>query len=181
MSLVCIGTDIVSAETLDLLGRGLLLLVLVPLIELVLLNQLVQEAGLPFTILVVLLTGVVGVSLARHQGVSAWRGVHQQMAQGRSPSSEILDGVMILLAGALLMTPGLLTDTVGFSLLVPAVRRRLRGRLTEWFRTRTVTTFKTQFPGVNPFGERADDDESGPTVRVVDPDVPSDPSRLSED
>ena len=83
-----------------------LFVVLVPLIELVLLSQLLQRTGMMTTLLVVFLTGIVGVSLTRRQGMKAWKGAHQQMAQGKSPSKEILDGVMILLAGAFLITPG---------------------------------------------------------------------------
>ena len=155
-----------------MLGRGILLLVFVPLVELILLHQLVQSWGLAETILLVLITGVVGVGLARQQGLKAWKAVHTQLATGKSPSAEIIDGVMILIAGAFLMTPGLLTDTVGFSLLVPLIRRLLRARLTSWFRARTVATFRTQFPnadfGTSPPADDSDSEE--PVVRVVDPD-----------
>ncbi len=158
-----------------MLGRGILLLVFVPLVELILLHQLVQSWGLAETILLVLVTGVVGVGLARQQGLKAWKAVHTQLASGQSPSAEIMDGVMILIAGAFLMTPGLLTDTVGFSLLIPLVRRLLRAKLVAWFKHRTVTTFRTQFPNAE-FGvpgETADTDEDEPVVRVVDPEAPS--------
>ncbi|HAD58778.1 MAG TPA: hypothetical protein DCG12_06015 [Planctomycetaceae bacterium] len=158
-----------------MLGRGILLLVFVPLVELILLHQLVQSWGLAETILLVLVTGVVGVGLARQQGLKAWKAVHTQLASGQSPSAEIMDGVMILIAGAFLMTPGLLTDTVGFSLLIPLVRRLLRTKLVAWFKHRTVTTFRTQFPNAE-FGvpgETADTDEDEPVVRVVDPEAPS--------
>tara|TARA_B100001939_G_scaffold288321_1_gene259156 strand:+ start:935 stop:1414 length:480 start_codon:yes stop_codon:yes gene_type:complete len=157
------------------LGRGILLLVFVPLVELILLHQLVQSWGLAETILLVLVTGVVGVGLARQQGLKAWKAVHTQLASGQSPSAEIMDGVMILIAGAFLMTPGLLTDTVGFSLLIPLARRLLRAKLVAWFKHRTVTTFRTQFPNAE-FGvpgETADTDEDEPVVRVVDPEAPS--------
>ncbi len=158
-----------------MLGRGILLLVFVPLVELILLHQLVQSWGLAETILLVLVTGVVGVGLARQQGLKAWKAVHTQLASGQSPSAEIMDGVMILIAGAFLMTPGLLTDTVGFSLLIPLARRLLRAKLVAWFKHRTVTTFRTQFPNAE-FGvpgETADTDEDEPVVRVVDPEAPS--------
>ncbi len=152
-----------------MLGRSLLFIVLIPLIELVLLNQLLQRTSLATTILVVLATGVVGVSLTRRQGMKAWQGAHQQMAQGKSPSKEILDGVMILLAGAFLITPGLLTDCVGFSLLVPKLRNKLGDFLVRWFKARTVATFQ-----VNAWTTRTDidtDDVEGeaPSVRVVTP------------
>lgn len=153
-----------------MLGRGILLIVLVPLIELVLLHQLLERTNLGVTFLVVLLTGIVGVSLARRQGMNAWRSAHQQMAQGRSPSSEIMDGVMILIAGAFLMTPGLLTDTAGFSLLIPQVRQVLSKRLTTWFKARTVTTFQNANWSVAPAEHVGDGDlDEAPSVRVVEP------------
>ena len=158
-----------------MLGRGILLLVFVPLVELILLHQLVQSWGLAETILLVLVTGVVGVGLARQQGLKAWKAVHTQLASGQSPSAEIMDGVMILIAGAFLMTPGLLTDTVGFSLLIPLARRLLRAKLVAWFKHRTVTTFRTRFPNAE-FGvpgDTADTDEDEPVVRVVDPEAPA--------
>ena len=151
-------------------GRALLLFVLVPLIELVLLNQLVQRTSLTTTILVVLATGVVGVSLTRRQGLRAWRGIHEQMSKGKSPSREILDGVMILFAGAFLITPGLLTDCVGFSLLIPYVRSVLGRMLTRWFKERTVTTFQaTASWTATDFPTDAAPEEEGPSVRVVEP------------
>ncbi|MEO2019492.1 MAG: FxsA family protein [Fuerstiella sp.] len=149
------------------LGRILLFVILIPLVELVLLNQLHLRTSLLTTVIVVLVTGIVGVSLARRQGMQVWRSIHQQMAAGQTPSQEILDGVMILLAGAFLITPGLLTDGVGFSLLVPRVRRFLGAHLFRWFRQKTVTTFQA-----NVFRSNVDpNDDSGveeaPSVRVV--------------
>lgn len=154
-----------------MLGRLLLFIVLIPLIELALLNQLLQHSGFPTMIIVVLLTGVLGINLARRQGMKAWKSAHQQMAQGKSPSKEIMDGVMILLAGAFLITPGILTDCVGFSLLVPQLRFRLGRWLMAWFKARTVSTFQVQSWPDSPL--QSDDDTSdheGPTVRVIIPD-----------
>ena len=105
-----------------MLGRFLLLIVFVPLIELGLLLELTERTSLWTTIAVVLTTGIVGMSLVRWQGIRAWREIQTELASGRSPSRSIISGVMILIAGALLLTPGLLTDTVGFSLLIPPVR-----------------------------------------------------------
>ena len=162
-------SDRPSNSDKTVLGRALLFIVLVPLIELVLLSQLLQHTGLLTTLAVVFITGIIGISLTRRQGMKAWLGAHKQMAAGRSPSTEILDGVMILLAGAFLITPGLLTDTVGFSLLVPQVRRFLGKRLTRWFKSRTVSTFRFQTGG--PEMMPADDQpaDEGPSVRVVNP------------
>lgn len=150
-----------------MLGRILLAVILIPLIELALLSQLMDRMGILTTITVVVVTGIVGISLAKQQGLEIWNKIQRQMASGQPPSQEILHGLMILFAGALLLTPGLLTDCVGFSLLVPSVRRPLGRYLTKWFMSRTVGQMKTRVwssdvGGLNP-------DEEPPTVRVIDP------------
>lgn len=150
-------------------GRGLFIFVLVPLIELALLNELLQRTSLPTTILVVLVTGVVGVTLTRRQGLRAWRAIHAQLAQGKSPSREIMDGVMILLAGAFLITPGLLTDCVGFSLLIPPVRTLLGRLVTRWFLSETAVRFSAQpWPQDAP-SDDAPSEPASPSVRVIEP------------
>jgi UPF0716 protein FxsA len=82
--------------------------------------------GLPATVGIILLTGFVGASLARRQGAGAVRRIQAAMDQGRMPADELLDGVLIFAAGLLLITPGFLTDAVGFSLLAPPVRDFVR-------------------------------------------------------
>jgi len=151
------------------LGRILLLVILIPLVELVLLDQLHERTSLLTTVVVVLVTGIVGVNLARRQGMQVWRSIHQQMSAGQTPSQEILDGVMILLAGAFLITPGLLTDGVGFSLLVPRVRRFLGIHLFRWFRQKTVTTFQAKVWSNNVGPHDDSGVEESPSVRVVVP------------
>lgn len=112
-----------------------------PVVELTLLKLLWDATSLPFTISLVLLTGFLGAWLARLQGLSAWKKIHLAMAGGRAPGPELVDGVMILLAGAVLITPGMITDCIGFSLLVPQVRRALGRRAVETFRKRTSARF----------------------------------------
>lgn len=154
-----------------MLGRVILFIVLIPLIELVLLSQLLNRAGLLVTLGLVFATGIVGVSLARQQGFRVWRAIHEQLAQGKTPSVEILNGVMILLAGAFLITPGVLTDTCGFLLLVPRFRMVLATFLFRWFRTRTVATFQAHVWSRH---DAVPEESRGeqPTVRVLDPDRP---------
>jgi UPF0716 protein FxsA len=81
----------------------------------------------------ILLTGVLGATLARFQGIAVLQGMQRELAEGRLPASSLIDGVIILIAAALLVTPGVLTDAVGFLLLVPVtrtgIRRLLRQRL----------------------------------------------------
>lgn len=114
-------------------GRLLLIVVFVPLLELLLLIEVTRLTSLPVTIGLVVLTGVTGMSLVRWQGLNVWREIKRQLAAGNSPSRQIAHGALIILAGAFLITPGLLTDTVGFSLLIPGIRdwiaRQLQTRI----------------------------------------------------
>jgi UPF0716 protein FxsA len=103
-------------------GKLLLLFVLVPAIELVLLIQLGGLIGLLPTIAVIVITGFLGAGLARHQGLGVLRQVQSELGAGRLPAHPIFDGVLILVAGALLLTPGFLTDLAGFLFLIPASR-----------------------------------------------------------
>ena len=103
--------------------------VLIPLIELVLLLQLAEATSVTTTVLVVIVTGVIGSLLARREGWMAWVRFRQALAEGRVPGREIQDGLMIVFAAALLLTPGLLTDGLGFTLLIPAGREFLRRTL----------------------------------------------------
>ena len=105
------------------MGKLLFLFIAIPAIELVLLIKLGGLIGLLPTIAIIFVTGALGATLARWQGVSVLRDIQTQMAQGQLPASAMFDGVIILLAGALLLTPGFLTDIVGFLSLVPGVRQ----------------------------------------------------------
>lgn len=107
-------------------GRLLLLFLVVPLVELALLIQLGQWMGLLPTIGLVIVTGVAGAALARSQGAGVLFRIRQEMASGRMPVSDMLDGLLIFVAGALLLTPGLLTDLAGLSVLIPGTRRILK-------------------------------------------------------
>ncbi len=109
-----------------MLIRLLAAFIIIPLIELYLLLQLAQATSVATTFLVVLVTGVIGSILARREGVMAWFRFRSALAEGRMPSREIQDGLMIVFAAALLLTPGLLTDALGFTLLVPAGRELIR-------------------------------------------------------
>lgn len=118
-----------------MLGRLFLLFTLVPLLELVLLIEVGELIGLVPTILLVVVTGVAGASLARREGARTWREVRLELGRGRIPGRELLSALLVLLAGALLVTPGVLTDAVGLLVLLRPARQRvvelLRDRLME--------------------------------------------------
>ena len=108
------------------MGKLLLLFIVVPALELALIIQVGIHLGTWPTLALIVFTGIVGAYLARLQGLSVLTRAQEQMSRGELPAGSLVDGVMILVAGALLMTPGILTDAVGFSLLVPALRNRIK-------------------------------------------------------
>lgn len=111
-----------------MLIRLILIFVTVPLLELALLLQVGQWIGAGPTVAMVLATGLAGAALARQQGLRAYMAVQRELAAGRLPGGALLDGVSILAGGALLLTPGILTDAVGFGLIVPRSRRWIQAR-----------------------------------------------------
>ena len=113
---------------------------LVPLIEIALFIQVGGAIGLGWTLLIVVITAVLGTILVRAQGVQALNQVKSSFNQMRDPSEALAHGAMILFSGALLLTPGFFTDAIGFALLVPAVRLAVF----RWARSRiNVTTFSS--------------------------------------
>jgi len=108
------------------MGRLLLLFVGVPALELWLLIEVGRRIGAVETVGLIVLTGFVGAALARSQGLQVLATVQREVAEGRLPGAALLEGLMILLASALLVTPGILTDVVGFLCLVPACRAAMR-------------------------------------------------------
>ncbi len=106
--------------------RLLILFTLVPLLELLLLVKLGEVIGFWATVALVVATGALGALLTRIQGLRVLRQVQAELREGRVPAERLLDGLLILIAGAVLLTPGLITDALGFFLLVPPGRRAVR-------------------------------------------------------
>ncbi len=97
-----------------------------PIIELALLFELHGLVGFLPTVMLVLLTGIAGATLVRRQGLAILLQIQREMSIGNVPAPQMIDGVMVLLAGALLVTPGLITDVAGFLLLIPFTREQIR-------------------------------------------------------
>jgi UPF0716 protein FxsA len=120
----------------------ILILTVVPVLELVIILQVHHAIAsswgsgmaLLVTIGTIAVTGIAGATLARHQGMSVLRELQKQMGQGEMPGQALMDGVLILIGAALLLTPGFLTDVLGFSLLVPVTRSAYRKLLRRWVR-----------------------------------------------
>ena len=114
-----------------------LLFILVPIAELYVIIQVGGAIGIGPTIALLILDGFLGAFLLRQQGRAAWVRFNRALAENRVPHKEVLDGVLIIFGGALLLTPGFLTDIVGLTLLIPPTRaivrafmaRIVRGRL----------------------------------------------------
>ena len=99
----------------------------VPILELAVIIQVGQSLGVLPTIGLLLLVSALGAWLVKREGIGVWRRFNTQVRSGAVPTREIADGVMILFAGALLLTPGFLSDVLGLLLLMPPVRAALRG------------------------------------------------------
>ena len=115
------------------MGRLLLIFIAVPVVELILIVEIGQRIGSINTIGLIMGTGIVGAWLARQQGISTLARLRRDLDEGRLPAEPIIDGVLILLAAAVLIAPGVLTDLMGFICLVPACRRLLKYYLKKKF------------------------------------------------
>lgn len=145
---------------MGILGRLALLFIVVPVLELALLIQIGQVVGFWPTIGLVVLTGASGAWLARLEGLRTLLKLRDELANGRLPGQAILDGVAILIGGAFLLTPGILTDLLGFSLLLPwsrrLIQRRVQARMERALQDGTV-----QFSVMSSVPWRDTDDANG--------------------
>ena len=104
----------------------------VPILEIAILVRLGEAFGFWSTMALVVATGIAGASLARLQGFMVWSRIQQELQYGNMPAEELMDGLLVLIGGVLLLTPGLLTDLFGFSLLIPWTRLFVK----RWLRTK---------------------------------------------
>jgi len=128
-----------------MLLKLILIFTIVPFIELSLLIEIGARIGTLNTIMVIVITGVIGAFMARIAGLNVLFKIQENLREGVFPRDELFDGILVLIGGVLLLTPGLLTDALGFFLLLPfgqaLVRRWLkeimkgkidRGEITFW-------------------------------------------------
>ena len=101
------------------------LFLVIPLIEIAILIEIGKVVGAAYTIILVIGTAVIGAALLRIQGLSTLLNIQQHIDAGNLPATELVEGLMLLIAGALLLTPGFFTDLFGFLVLVPPLRKRL--------------------------------------------------------
>ena len=116
--------------------RLFLLFTIIPVIELWLLIKIGSIMGPFAAVALVIGTGIAGASLAKIQGLQTFLKIREGMEQGVAPTEELIDALMILVAGIVLVTPGLLTDCMGILLLIPASRNRIKTWAREAFSRR---------------------------------------------
>ncbi len=118
--------------------RLLLLFTVVPALELYVLLKVGAQIGAGNTFLLIIATGVVGAHYARAQGFRVVARLQESLRAGRPPGPELLDGALLLFGGALLITPGFLSDAVGLSLVIPATRDAWKRVVAEWLRRKVA-------------------------------------------
>lgn len=102
-----------------------LFFLIIPFIEIYLLLKIGGIVGVMPTILLVVFTAVLGAWLLRQQGLATWQRLQNNLAQGAVPAFEMIEGPILLVGGALLLTPGFFTDVLGFACLIPVTRQKL--------------------------------------------------------
>ena len=137
-----------------------LLFVLIPIIEIALLIQVGSVIGLLPTIGIVILTAVIGTAMLRQQGLATLQAAQQRMQSGQMPAQQIGEGLLLMLGGALLLTPGFATDAFGFACLFPVTRRWMVSKLGA----KTMANTQIFTPGGQSY-RQPQDQPSGPASR----------------
>src|SRR4051812_7449021 len=119
----------------------LVLFVVVPIAELYVIVQIAGQIGILPTLALLVLDSVAGTMLMKSQGRVAWRRFNEATAEGRIPAREVADGALIILGGALLLTPGFITDVFGFLLLIPPTRALFRKSVVGLLAKRNPITY----------------------------------------
>src|SRR3954452_3282084 len=114
--------------------------IVVPIAELYVLIQIGQAIGVLPTIALLILDSVLGAALMRAQGRAAWMRFNAALAEGRVPGREVMDGALVIFGGALLLTPGFLSDVLGLILLLPPTRAVVRKLLAARYGSRIMAT-----------------------------------------
>jgi UPF0716 protein FxsA len=117
-----------------------LIFILVPIAELYVIIKVGGVIGVLPTLALLLADAVLGSMLLRHQGRAAWIRFNRALAEGRLPHKEVFDGVLVIIGGTLLLTPGFLTDILGLILLIPPTRALVRGILARRLAHRMITS-----------------------------------------
>ena len=133
---------------ITVLGKLILIFILVPLADLMLLMVMSDYTGWPFSIAMVVVSGILGAYLAKRSSQAVGVKIRERLQRGQMSPDLLTDGAMIFFAAGLLLTPGFITDAVGLSLLIPSCRRWYKTRITNWMK-RNFKIQVVQMPTVN--------------------------------
>ena len=122
----------------------LILFITIPLVEIAILIKIGKIIGAGYTIALVIGTAFLGVSLLRIQGISTLAKVQANVNRGQLPATELIEGLILLISGVLLLTPGFFTDMLGFLMLVPMLRQRLAETFFVNFMKNRINVRQTQ-------------------------------------
>jgi UPF0716 protein FxsA len=136
-------SDTITIHTIDfaLMRFGFLLFITIPIVEMYILILVGGQIGALTTIALVVLTATIGLALFRREGFATLHRLQGKLHQGEIPGRELLEGVMLLIGGALLLTPGFVTDAIGFVCLLPGLRQPIA----EWLIKRGVLAMTAGF------------------------------------
>ncbi|MGB5812408.1 MAG: FxsA family protein [Polyangiales bacterium] len=165
------------------MGRLFLLFTVVPLVELYLLIAIGRIMGPVATIALVLVTGAVGAWFARLEGARVIRRWQEALARQQLPKDGLVDGLLIFVGGLMLVTPGILTDIAGLSMVLPPTRRIIAGFVRRWFQAQVaqgrVQVYGAGFPGA-PMRPTDVIDVEGEVIEVVEVTETSEPHHRLE-
>ncbi|WP_372834306.1 FxsA family protein [Pontibacterium sp.] len=141
-----------------------LLFIIVPIIEITLLIQVGQAIGAWYTVGLVVMSAFVGVNMLRYQGLSTLARAQQRANQGEIPGSEMVEGIVLAVGGALLVTPGFVTDVIGFCCLIPYTRQGLAKAMISRFTVVAMHHQQSPFMGAGfpPSGSQPDSPPDAP-------------------
>ncbi len=152
-------------------GLLALLFIVMPVVEITLIVQMGQAVGPWWTVLALISTGILGSILLRREGSRVWRALVEALRAAKVPSRELADGALILVGGALLLTPGFVTDAVGLICVLPMTRALPRGLLRQAIARRLVIATAGGAPGPRGGSAGSGDHDAPPDPGVVRGDV----------
>jgi len=147
-------------------------MVTVPVLDLLILLRVGAFLGFINTVAVIIITAALGATLAKQQGLQTIANIKRSMNQGEIPTTSLVDGLLILIAGVVLMTPGLLTDAFGFFLLIPPCRALLRSYAVKAFKNNIVMV--TPQPGTSQHQSRTSRPSAADDIRANRPSAAND-------
>jgi len=151
-----------------MLGRLILLFILLPLADLWLLLVLSSKTSWQFSVLLVIVSGIIGAFLARRSSKAVWSKLQTKLGRGEFSTELLSDGAMIFFAAGLLLTPGFITDAIGLSVLIPPIRNWYKKLMAKWFKVKT--NFEIVMPQMGHPDQQAPLDENTVEGKVADSD-----------